>query len=78
MRNFIGREEYLHHLNELWDLKKSRIACIYGRRRVGKTALIETFVEGKKAWLFEAIEGADTISQIRHFLYQLSPDFDTW
>lgn len=72
MRNFVGRLNYLKRLEKLWGLKRSCLVSIYGRRRVGKTKLISEFAKGKKAWLFEAMEGEDTHSQIKHFLLQLS------
>jgi len=72
MRNFIGRDHYLHSLNSIWKSGKTRAIALYGRRRVGKTALIKAFVEGKNAYLFEGVEGEDTAAQIRHFLAQLA------
>lgn len=76
MRNFIGREEYLRYFEELWNKRTSRIVCLYGRRRVGKTALITTLAQGKRAFLFEALEGEGTPAQIRHFLNQLASYLD--
>ncbi len=72
MRNFIGRDNYTKKLNNLWKQRKSRLISIYGRRRVGKTALIKDFSRDKKAYLFEAIEGEETKTQVKHFLHQLS------
>ncbi len=72
MRDFIGRGPYLKHLESHWSSKKTRLLSIYGRRRVGKSALIKTFARQKRAYLFEALEGEDTSQQIRHFLHQLA------
>ncbi|MBI2343670.1 MAG: ATP-binding protein [Deltaproteobacteria bacterium] len=72
MRNFIGRESYTKRLQGLWNERKTKLLSIYGRRRVGKTALIKVFSEGKNGWLFEAIEGEETALQVKHFLHQLS------
>ncbi|HIT49727.1 MAG TPA: ATP-binding protein, partial [Candidatus Pelethenecus faecipullorum] len=41
---FIGRENELNTLNRLYSSDKFEFAVIYGRRRVGKTALINEFV----------------------------------
>lgn len=49
---FMGRERELETLNRLYASNKFEFVVIYGRRRVGKTALINRFVEGKKAFLF--------------------------
>lgn len=37
---FIGRERELQELNRLFESDRFEFAVIYGRRRVGKTALI--------------------------------------
>ena len=41
---FIGRENELNTLNRLYNSDKFEFTVIYGRRRVGKTALINEFV----------------------------------
>ena len=76
MRDFIGRESYLQRLHALWKTGKTRAIAVYGRRRVGKTALIERFSQGKQAYLFEAVEGEDTAAQVRHFLSILAKKVD--
>lgn len=53
---FIGRERELASLNKLYISDKFEFAVIYGRRRVGKTALINQFISGKKAIYFMGIE----------------------
>ena len=42
---FIGREKELATLNRLYNSDKFEFAVIYGRRRVGKTALISHFIQ---------------------------------
>ena len=49
---FIGRERELASLNKLYTSDKFEFAVIYGRRRVGKTALINQFIRDKKAVYF--------------------------
>ncbi len=53
---FIGRERELDALNKLYTSDKFEFAVIYGRRRVGKTALINKFIEDKKAIYFTGVE----------------------
>lgn len=53
---FIGRERELDSLNRLYTSDKFEFAVIYGRRRVGKTALINQFIEDKKAIYFMGVE----------------------
>jgi len=49
---FIGRESELAKLNRLYKADKFQCVIIYGRRRVGKTALISEFVKDKKNIFF--------------------------
>lgn len=53
---FIGRERELASLNKLYTSDKFEFAVIYGRRRVGKTALINQFIKDKKAIYFMGVE----------------------
>jgi len=53
---FIGRERELDSLNKLYASDKFEFAVIYGRRRVGKTALINQFIKEKKAIYFMGVE----------------------
>lgn len=49
---FIGREIELNTLDNLYKSNKLEFAFIYGRRRVGKTALINKFIGDKQAIYF--------------------------
>lgn len=53
---FIGREKELNTLDKLYSSDKFEFVVIYGRRRVGKTALINRFIEDKKAIYFMGVE----------------------
>ena len=53
---FIGRERELNALDNLYKSDKFEFAVIYGRRRVGKTALINQFISDKKAIYFMGVE----------------------
>ena len=53
---FIGRTQELNTLNRLYRSEKFEFAVIYGRRRVGKTALINEFIGDKKAIYFIGVE----------------------
>jgi len=54
---FVGRESEIKTLTEHYLSDNFAFIPIYGRRRVGKTKLIEEFVKGKKVIFFTAIEG---------------------
>ena len=45
---FIDREDEIKALDERWNSQKAEMIVIYGRRRVGKTELIDHFIEKKK------------------------------
>jgi len=47
--DFVGRRAELQILKEWWEEADPRPALIWGRRRVGKTALLQHFAQGKRA-----------------------------
>lgn len=53
---FIGRGHELDSLNILYASDRFEFVVIYGRRRVGKTALINQFISDKKAIYFMGVE----------------------
>lgn len=53
---FIGREAELETLDKLYHSDKFEFVVIYGRRRVGKTALISEFVKDKDTIFFTGVE----------------------
>ena len=53
---FIGRKRELEALEKLYRTDRFQFPVIYGRRRVGKTALINQFVQGKDAIYFTGVE----------------------
>lgn len=53
---FIGRERELYSLNKLHASDRFEFVVIYGRRRVGKTAIITQFIRDKKAIYFMGVE----------------------
>ena len=53
---FIGRESELKTLDRLFRSDRFEFVVIYGRRRVGKTALINEFIGAKKAIYFMGVE----------------------
>ena len=53
---FIGRNTELKTLDKLYRSNKFELAVIYGRRRVGKTALINEFSKDKDTIFFTGVE----------------------
>lgn len=57
---FIGRERELAELERMYRTDKFQFPVIYGRRRVGKTALINEFIREKEAIYFTGVETNET------------------
>lgn len=53
---FIGRDKELNALDKFYKSDKFEFVVIYGRRRVGKTALINQFIGDKKSIFFMGVE----------------------
>ncbi len=59
---FVGRKDELNKLNQLYKRNEFQMVVIYGRRRIGKTTLINEFVKNKKAIFFSAEEATDVLN----------------
>lgn len=64
MKKFINRQEELGFLEKEYKRDGSSLVILYGRRRVGKTALTNKFMENKKAIYFLATEENETQNRI--------------
>ena len=71
---FVGRDEELQALNELIDRNSFQMAVIYGRRRVGKTALITHVCDmsSQRALMFTAREqsSANNLADFSQAIYE--------
>ncbi len=56
-KGFIGRHYELEQLYETNNADEASIIIVYGRRRVGKTELIERAFRERNLLKFEGIEG---------------------
>ncbi len=72
VKQFIGREFELSKLAQIAETNEASIVVVYGRRRVGKTELIEQAFRNRNIIKFEGIEGEAESSQMKHVLLQLS------
>lgn len=54
--NFVNREAELEALAAWWDRRDSGLGMVWGRRRVGKTALLQHFADGRRT-VFHAGSG---------------------
>ena len=50
---FVAREHELQVLEKLFTSDSFEMVVLYGRRRVGKTALIDEFVKDKRVLYFD-------------------------
>ena len=72
---FFGKNKELSFLNEKYAEKSGNLILIYGRRRIGKTALVNKFIEEKKAiYLLATMEERNQI--IRRFTQEISQFFN--
>lgn len=53
---FIGREDEVRRLEYAWNSGEFEFVVVYGRRRVGKSFLIENFIKDKQGVYFEAVQ----------------------
>jgi AAA+ ATPase superfamily predicted ATPase len=57
---FFGRDQELAKLEKRYTSQSFEMVIIYGRRRVGKTTLINEFCKNKKAIIFSAFESTSS------------------
>ncbi|GHV25050.1 ATPase [Clostridia bacterium] len=67
---FFGRKAELEKLNHMYASDKFEFSIVYGRRRVGKTTLIEEFCKGKKTIFFVSCEADEKIN-LENFSHQV-------
>ena len=53
---FVGRHQELEQLNQAYQENDFQFTVIYGRRRIGKTSLINEFLKDKKSIYYVALE----------------------
>ena len=84
--DFIDREEEQKRFRRFLDLREGALACVYGRRRIGKSRLIEEVVSGRKdvvVFVAERSEAALQRSRLAADISSLIPGFsdvayDNW
>lgn len=63
---FLDRTRELAWLESGWESGKAQLRILYGRRRTGKSALLDAFAHGKRHVLYQAVEGSSA-DQLRDF-----------
>ena len=69
---FVGRSIETKELTQLYRSEGAKLVVLYGRRRVGKSTLIEHFMLDKNHLRFEGLEHQRTLSQISYFAQDLA------
>ena len=64
MSDFVAREREIAALTEPNWRDRAVLVALYGRRRVGKTALVEHAFRDVAVWKFEGLEDAPRKTQI--------------
>lgn len=59
---FIGREKEIADLNELYSQDKFQLFVLYGRRRVGKTTLLNEFCKDKETIFYSAEQSNEKLN----------------
>ena len=54
----VGREQELSYLENLWKKKGLVTCCVWGRRRIGKTTILNEFGKNKRTLYLQGIEGS--------------------
>ena len=72
---FVAREEELSVLQNMFSKNEFQMAVVYGRRRVGKTALLEKLSEGKQTLFFTAREQSSK-ANLKDFSHKIAETFE--
>lgn len=83
---FVGRKAELKALNSMYEKDSFQLAVVYGRRRVGKTTLIDEFVRNKPTLFFTAqqkssVQNLQAFSREVYIAFGLPSDtgaFSSW
>ncbi len=73
----IGRKREINELNNLYSSNKSELVAIYGRRRIGKTYLVDETFKGRITFRHAGLSPVDENkkgmlkAQLEHFYYSL-------
>ncbi|MBQ9538667.1 MAG: ATP-binding protein [Treponema sp.] len=73
----IGRKDAIRELESCEKSGKSEFVCLYGRRRVGKTYLVEQTFANYFAFRATGVEGGSTRVQLKSFHQRLLESGDT-
>lgn len=70
--SLIGRQDEIKRLESCMQEKQSQLIILYGRRRIGKTYLIDEFFDGRFDFKLTGAYNESRDIQLRHFAEELS------
>ena len=79
MMEFLDRVEELQRVREFLSLREGAFACLYGRRRVGKSRLLKEASAGRADVVMHIADKSDQVLQrgrLARDLSRLIPGFD--
>lgn len=72
LKNLIGRQEEIRRLQRCLEENRAQLVILYGRRRVGKTYLVNEFFEGRFDFKITGAYQEKKEVQLRYFAEELS------
>ena len=67
---FVGRKKELDALNSRYKSDRKEFGVLYGRRRIGKSSILNEFLKGKKGILFQAKQD-NSYGNLKSFSYEV-------
>ena len=72
MNNIIGREREIKRLDKAMNEKEAQLIIVYGRRRVGKTYLINEYFDNRFDFKFTGSFNQSKQEQLRNYILELN------
>ena len=72
MRQLIGREREIARLNRVMEEREAQLVIVYGRRRVGKTFLINTYFNDRFDFKFTGSFNRTKQEQLKNFCMEMN------
>ena len=69
---FVGRINEIERLDRCMASKQAQLVIVYGRRRVGKTFLVDSYFENEYAFSFSGAYNETNKTQLKNFSVELS------
>ncbi len=73
----VGREDEKSILDDITASERAELVAVYGRRRVGKTYLIKTYLAKQINFHYSGLHGVETEIQLQEFTKALSVQLNT-